>query len=150
MNAQITWEAADTAHPARDAARRSMHAVTRHAKDDWLALFAEDGWIEDPVGTSPFDPEGTGHHGKDAISAFWDMTIGNVRRFEFHITDSFAAGNEVANIGTITTLLPGDMRVDTEGVFVYRVNDAGEILSLRAFWELERAMATARQVPAPE
>jgi steroid Delta-isomerase len=74
------------------------------------------------------------------------MAIANVERFEFDIRDSFAAGNEVANVGTITAFLPGGSRVDTEGVFVYRVNEDGLIVSMRAFWETERAMATLHQV----
>lgn len=133
-------------HPARAAARRSMDAVTRGAKDEWLALFAEDAVVEDPVGPSVFDPDGTGHRGRAAISAFWDKAIALAERFEFDIVDSFAAGSEVANVGTISAFLPGGVRVDTEGVFVYRVNEAGLICSLRAFWETERAMATMRQV----
>lgn len=142
----ITWSGPETTHPARTASRRSMDAVTRGAKDEWLRLFAEDGIVEDPVGKSMFDPTGEGHRGRDGIAAFWDMTIANVERFEFDIRDSFAAGNEVANVGTITTFLPGGSRVDTEGVFVYRVNEDGLIVSMRAFWEVERAMATLRQV----
>jgi steroid Delta-isomerase len=141
----ITWSGPETTHPARTASRRSMDAVTRGAKEEWLALFAEDGVVEDPVGVSMFDPTGNGHHGHAGIGAFWDMTIANVERFEFDIRDSFAAGNEVANVGTITTFLPGGSVVDTEGVFVYRVNDDGLIVSMRAFWEVERAMATLRQ-----
>lgn len=121
-----------------------MDAVTRKARQDWLALFAEDAIVEDPVGCSPLDPDGRGQHGTEEIAAFWDKTVANAERLEFHITDSFAAGDEVANVGTIVTFLPGDMRMDAEGVFVYRVNDAGKIRSLRAFWEFERAMATAR------
>jgi steroid delta-isomerase len=123
-----------------------MDAVTRGAKEEWLALFAEDAVVEDPVGKSMFDPTGNGHHGRIAISAFWDLTIGNAERFEFDIRDSFAAGNEVANVGTITAFLPGGSAVDTEGVFTYRVNDDGLIVALRAFWETERAMATLRRV----
>ncbi len=142
----VTWSGPETTHPARTASRRSMDAVSRGAKEEWLALFAEDGIVEDPVGKSMFDPTGNGHRGKDAIGAFWEMTIANVERFEFDIRDSFAAGNEVANVGTITTFLPGGSRVDTEGVFVYRVNEDGLIVSMRAFWEVERAMATLRQV----
>jgi ketosteroid isomerase-like protein len=121
-----------------------MAAVTRRAKADWLTLFADDAVLEDPVGPSPFDPTGTGHHGREAISAFWDKAIALPDRFEFTIRDSFAAGNEVANVGTITAYLPGGTRIDTEGVFVYRVNEAGLIASLRAFWEQDRAMATLR------
>jgi steroid Delta-isomerase len=133
-------------HPARAAAERSMDAVTRGAKDEWLALFAEDAVVEDPVGPSMFDAEGVGHHGRAAISAFWDKAIALAERFEFDIRDSFAAGSEVANVGTISAFLPGGMRVDTEGVFVYRVNEDGQIQSLRAFWETDRAMATMRRV----
>ncbi len=131
-------------HPARLAATQSMDAVSRRSKSDWLALFAEDAVIEDPVGPSMFDPSGKGHHGKDAISAFWDKAIALPERFEFDIADSFAAGSEVANVGTISAFFPGGARIDTEGVFVYRVNEEGLIVSVRAFWETERAMATLK------
>jgi len=83
---------------ARVAARRSMDAVTRGAKDEWIALFAPDAVIEDPVGRSMFDPEGNGHHGHEGIGAFWDMAIAPVKEFRFTIRDSFANGNACANI----------------------------------------------------
>lgn len=121
-----------------------MDAVSRGAKDEWLALFAPDAVVEDPVGPSIFDPNGTGHHGPDGLSAFWDATIGNADRIAFSVRDSFAAGDEVANVGTITSFLPDGSRLDAEGVFVYRVGSDGLIRSLRAFWEFERAMATLR------
>lgn len=142
----INWTAPDGEHPARSASLKSMSAVIRGAKDEWLALFAPDAVIEDPVGPSMFDEQGKGHHGHAGISAFWDLTIANVERFVFTIRDSFAAGNESANVGTITTYLPGGMVVDTDGVFVYRVREDGLILSMRAFWEVQRAMATVRKV----
>jgi ketosteroid isomerase-like protein len=122
-----------------------MDAVTRKAKDEWLALFAEDAVVEDPVGPSMFDAAGKGHHGREGISAFWDMAIAGVERFEFTMHDSFAAGSECANVGVISAFLPGGARVDTEGVFVYRVGEDGLIRSVRAFWETERAMATFTQ-----
>jgi ketosteroid isomerase-like protein len=142
----ITWTASEVEHPARTASWRSMDAVTRGAKDEWLALFAEDGVVEDPVGPSMFDPEGKGHHGREAIAAFWDQAIALAEKFEFAMHDSFATGDEVANVGVISAFLPGGSRVDTEGVFVYRVTPDGLIKSMRAFWEVERAMATLRQV----
>lgn len=142
----VEWRApSKEPHPARDAALRSYEAVCRRAKDEWLALFADEGWIEDPVGPSLFDPDGVGHHGAEARSAFWDKTIGTVDRFVFEITDSFAAGNECANVGTIHTTING-YQIDTEGVFVYRIDDDGKLVSLRAIWEWDRAMATARQL----
>jgi steroid delta-isomerase len=141
----VTWTATETEHPARAASRRSMDAVTRGAKDEWLTLFAPDAVVEDPIGPSPLDPAGEGHRGLAAIAAFWDRTIAQAERFEFTIDDSFAAGDEVANVGTISAYLPGGMRVDTDGVFTYRVGPDGLIRALRAFWEVDRAMATLRR-----
>jgi ketosteroid isomerase-like protein len=145
MGVQVSWDLDAEQPPARRAAFASMTAVSNGDKDGWLALFAPDGVVEDPVGPSMFDAEGKGHHGREGISAFWDLTIANVERFEFVIRDSHAAGDEVANVGTITTYLPGGYRVDTDGVFVYRVGEDGLIKSMRAFWETERALGTARK-----
>lgn len=128
-------------HPARAASQRSMQAVQGKTKDAWLALFAEDALIEDPVGISPLDPEGKGHRGRAAISAFWDTFIGP-NQISFDIWHSYAAGNEVANVGAITTTTPAGTKAVAEGVFVYRVNDQGNLVSLRAFWEFEKMMAS--------
>ena len=143
---RVDWQAAARVpHPARDAALRSYDAVCRKAKDEWLDLFADDGWIEDPVGPSAFDESGAGHHGRDARSAFWDLTIAKVERFVFEIRDSFAAGSECVNVGTIHTEL-GGYRISTDGVFGYRVDEDGRLRSLRAFWEWDRAMSTATKI----
>ncbi|MCI2418076.1 nuclear transport factor 2 family protein [Saccharopolyspora sp. K220] len=144
MSEGVHWTASREPHPARDAALASMDAVVRGAKDEWVALFAPDGVVEDPVGPSIFDPEGRGHHGPDGIAAFWDLAIAQAERIEFHIHDSFAAGQEVANVGRITTFLPDGNAMDAEGVFVYHVNESGQIRSMRAFWEFDRAIATLR------
>ena len=142
----IDWRAPSrAAHPARDAAFRSYEAVIAKDKQAWVDNFTEDGWIEDPVGPSVFDPDGQGHHGPDGRGAFWDKTIATIDRFIFEIHDSFAAGDECANVGVIHTTLPNGYVVHTEGVFVYRVNPAGKIISLRALWEFDRAMATIEQ-----
>jgi steroid Delta-isomerase len=143
----VDWRAPSrAAHPARAAGLASYNAVCNKDKDAWLALFADDGWVEDPVGVSPIDPSGEGHHGLEARSAFWDKTIANVQRFVFEIHDSFAAGNECANTGVIRMVMANGYAIDCEGVFVYRVTDDGQLLSLRAIWEFDRGMKTARQL----
>jgi ketosteroid isomerase-like protein len=129
-------------HPARAASKRSMDAVGRKAKDEWVALFAEDGFVQDPVGRSPLDESGEGHHGHEAIAAFWDATIATIERVGFEIHDSFAAGDECCNVATIWAHLPGGMVMRTDGVFVYRIGPDGLLRSLRAYWEWDRAMAT--------
>jgi len=134
-----------TEHPARIAGLASQAAVRSRDKQGWLDLFAEDGIVEDPIGPSGFDPAGTGHRGKDAIAAFWDMAIAQTDSIGFLFGDSFACGNEIAFTGTIRTIL-GGYQIDAEGVFTYRVDGTGKIAALRAFWEVDRAMATAKPV----
>ncbi|TSD95724.1 nuclear transport factor 2 family protein [Skermania sp. ID1734] len=135
----------DTVHPARAAGLASQAAVRAKNKQQWLALFAPEACVEDPVGPSGFDPEGKGHHGAEGISAFWDMAIAKADSIEFHFHDSVACGNEACFLGFIRTLI-GGMQIDAEGAFTYRVNDDGKIVALRAFWEVERAMSTAKPV----
>lgn len=142
MTTTVTGE-----HPARAASQRSMEIVQRKgegAKEAWLALFADDAIIEDPVGSSPLDPEGKGHRGKTAIGAFWDATIESVE-LRFDIERSYAAGNEVANVGSIRTTMPDGTTAVAEGVFTYRVNDAGKIVALRAYWEFDKMMASMKK-----
>jgi ketosteroid isomerase-like protein len=131
-----------TEHPARLASQRSAAAVQAKDKAAWLALFADDAVVQDPVGKSFLDETGEGHRGHDAIGAFFDANIATVEGIEFEIHDSFAAGDEVANVATIHMTLPGGTTSRCEGVFVYRVRDDGKLVSLRAFWEVDRMLAT--------
>jgi len=119
-----------------------MAAVQAKDRDGWLTLFADDAVLEDPVGPSFLDETGQGHRGLAAIGAFFDANIATVEQITFDLHDSFAAGSEVANVATISMVLPGGATSQCEGVFVYRVRDDGKLLSLRAFWEVDRMMAT--------
>ena len=133
--------------PARVAAKRSMSCAERKAKEEWLSLFADDAIIEDPVGRSPLDKEGKGHRGKQALSAFYDRHIAvSGRRFE--ITDSFACGQEVANVGKIHIVFPDGKEALCEGVFVYKVDEEGKIVALRNYWEWDRMMRTMPKSPS--
>ncbi|WP_067534991.1 nuclear transport factor 2 family protein [Nocardia crassostreae] len=128
------------AHPARIAGLASQAAVRGKHRDEWLALFAPDARVEDPIGVSPYDPVGEGHCGREAIAAFWDKAIA-ASAIEFRWTDSFACGDEVAFTGSIRSVR-GEVAVEVDLVATYRVNAEGKIVALRAFWELGRARAT--------
>jgi len=131
-------------HPARLASQRSMDAVHKKDKEAWVANFADDGVVEDPIGPSMFDPDGKGHRGKAAIAAFWDKLIAPNRVF-FDIRESYACGSECANVGTVNTVLANGAAMVVNGVFTYRVNEAGKVVALRAFWE----PAKLKAVPPP-
>jgi ketosteroid isomerase-like protein len=112
-----------------------VHARDR---DGWLNLFAEDAVVHDPIGPSPFDPEGKGHHGKEAIAAFYDTVIAPSEAITFEIEASYLCGDEVADVGIIrTTLAGGTHQAVVRGVYTYRSNGAGRLASLRAFWEFD-------------
>lgn len=113
-------------------------------KDAWLAVFADDAIVEDPIGPSHFDPEGHGHRGKEAIAKFYDMAIAP-SRLTFNFEKTYQCGNEEANVGHIVIESSG-YRVIAEGVFTYRVNDDGKIVALRAYWELDKATASAQKI----
>lgn len=141
----ITWNAPNGSHPARAASQRSYSAVAKGDLAEWLTVYAEDAVLEDPVGPSMFDPEGKGHRGHDGISAFWNLAIAPIEKFEFVIHDSHANGNTCANVGTITTTLSDGGKVDTDLVMVYVVDDDGRVASMRAYWEPDRVMGTYRK-----
>ncbi|HEX3796459.1 MAG TPA: nuclear transport factor 2 family protein [Acidimicrobiales bacterium] len=122
----------------RELAIRSRAAVHARDREGWLALFADDAVVQDPIGPSPFDPEGKGHHGKEAIAAFYDTVIGPSEAISFEITASYLCGDEVADAGIITTTIAGGThQAIVHGVYTYRSNGAGKLAALRAFWEFE-------------
>ncbi len=63
---------ADDDRSARAASLRSRDAVQRRDREGWLALFAHDALVQDPVGGVAPRRDRQGHRGKDAIAAFWD------------------------------------------------------------------------------
>jgi steroid Delta-isomerase len=135
----------NTDTPAHLAGKRSRDAVAARDKKAWVANFADDGIVEDPVGPSHFDPEGKGHRGHDAISAFWDMAIAPTDNIEFVFDKTYRCGDEEANIGHILITAAGH-QITAEGVFTYKVDAEGKMLALRAFWEVDQATASARKI----
>jgi steroid Delta-isomerase len=128
--------------PVELAFARHVKAVQTRDRAAFLANFAEDAVVEDPVGKSALDPVGRGHRGRAAIGAFWDAIIapGSVR---FAIERAIVCGDEIANIGTIFNRMPDGREIGAEGVFVYRVSEAGKLVSLKAYWDFEKTMGGA-------
>ena len=123
---------------ARELARRSQAAVAAKDRSAWLALFADDAVVQDPIGPSPLDPGGAGHRGAAAIAAFYDTVIATAEQITFEIESSYLCGDEVADVGVIRTVLPGGRQAAlVRGVYTYRSNGDGKLAALRAFWEFD-------------
>jgi ketosteroid isomerase-like protein len=120
---------------ARELGEASMAAVESRDRQAWLALFADDAVVEDPIGPSMFDPEGLGHRGPEAIAAFYDTVIAANESIRFDIRQSILCGDEAANIGVIRITFAGGSAVEVDGIYIYRRSSDDRIASLRAFWE---------------
>jgi len=129
----------DSPFPAQQAGFKSMRNVKAKNREGWLDLFAADALVQDPLGVSGFDPTGQGHRGREAIGAFWDMAIANTAG-TFRVRESYPCANECANVFTITQTLPNGKLFDVNFVGVYRVDDNGKIVSLKAYWQFDKVM----------
>ena len=123
---------------AYDMGRKSMAMAEAKNRAGWLGLFASDGMVEDPVGTSPFDPEGRGHRGIEAVTAFYDDVIAMSETVKFEMRQWAECGDECAFAGTIHITLPGGQKGSVDLVNIYRVDEAGRVASLRSFWEFDK------------
>lgn len=125
---------------ARELGLRSRAAVHARDRDAWLDLFAEDAVVEDPIGPSPFNPEGKGRRGREEIADFYDTVIGPSEAIDFEINQSYLCGGgyEVADVGIIrTTLAGGTHQAVVHLVMTYRTTSDNKIAALRAYWELD-------------
>ncbi len=126
----------------------SREFVANHDREGWLGMFAEDGIIEDPIGPSALDPEGTGHSTPEARATFYDNNIAH-SDIEYILHESYTSHLECANIVTLNvTIKAGDKtyKQQVNGVFTYSVNEAGKLTALRGFWEFEEGIATLQEV----
>lgn len=123
---------------AREMGLTSMAKAEARDREGWLALFADDAVVQDPVGPSPFDAEGNGQRGIEAITAFYDNVISASERVKFDMRQSSECAEECAFAGTIHITLPGGKQGSVDLVNIYRVNAEGKIASLRSFWEFDQ------------
>lgn len=114
---------------ARELAEASLRLTKEQDRDGWLALFAPDAVVEDPVGGKP-------HRGIDAITEFVDFTISTVESFEYDVERAYACGDEVAMVIHFTIVAAGT-ELDMDVVNIYAAKD-DRLTSLRSFWDGSR------------
>lgn len=106
-------------------------AYMANDRDAFLDAFADDGVIEDPVGTPA-------HAGRDARGAFWDTVHQLTERMTFDVKDVVVCGSEAAMVFRIHAGT-ADAGIVLDAVDVFQVDDDGKISSMRAFWDMSRA-----------
>jgi steroid delta-isomerase len=124
--------------PALAASQSSWRCVQAHDREGWLALMADDVVIEDPIGKSITNPDGTGVRGKDAVAAFYDTNIA-ANQLTITCEETFPSSDptEIAHILVLGSKFDNGITSSMRGVFTYHVNDAGQIANMRGYWNLE-------------
>ncbi|OCC23424.1 hypothetical protein MB02_12475 [Croceicoccus estronivorus] len=112
----------------------SLSAVKARDREGWLALFADDAVVEDPVGPCEWDPEGKGQRGKAAIAAFYDMFAGFQDSFDFEIHHQEPRGCEVAVFVTMHITMKDGTKSSSKAINIYKQAPDGRVQSLRSFW----------------
>jgi steroid delta-isomerase len=99
-------------------------------RDAFLANFADDAWIEDPVGTPR-------REGKASIGEFWDQTQGMADSVELRRTGPvrIAAGGGEAAFPMQARPLIGGATFCVHIIDVMTFDDEGRITTMRAFWD---------------
>lgn len=114
-----------------DCINKSPAAVAAHDKASWLALFAHDSLVNDPVGSKP-------HQGHEEISRFYDTFIAP-NKIVFDVDKDTVCGNTVVRDLIIKTTMSTGLQVDVPTHIRYELivdNGALKIHNLYAHWEL--------------
>ena len=124
--------------PALTASQASWSCVQTHDRAGWLALMADDVVIEDPIGKSVTNPDGTGIRGKEAVGAFFDANIA-ANQLTITCEETFPSSSldEIAHILVLDSKFEGGFTSSVRGVFAYKVNGAGLITNMRGYWNLD-------------
>ena len=103
-------------------------AFTRADRAAYTGLFAEDGWMEDPVGTPR-------HQGREDIGAFFDQARTMADSIELRLTGPVrvAAGEAAFPMQARPEIAGTTYVVDIIDVMTF--DDAGLITTMRAFWD---------------
>ena len=113
---------------AADAIRRHCAYWNAMDKASWLTLFADDIEYEDPPGT-------VASRGIEVMSTHaWDGAFTDVKRWILEPVKVIECGKEaqvyMRNHGAVD-----GVPVLVESIELWRVNDAGQVDLIRAFWE---------------
>ncbi len=97
-------------------------------QDGYVGLYADDAWIEDPVGTPR-------HEGRDAIGAFFAMSRSLAEVIELRLTGPVRVAAGEAAFPMQARPQIGDTTYAVDIIDVMTFDDEGKITTMRAFWD---------------
>lgn len=124
-----------TTPPGGAVAHAAMTAVQQRNRDEWVGLFAPGAVLEDPVGAVP------SRTGTVEIEEFWDNGIAVLEDVRFDVRRVHDAPGEAVVLADVSIRAPGGASATYDAAIHYRIDEAGRIAALRAFWDLPDVMA---------
>ena len=118
------------------AVQANIQSITLAMKGDregWLALYADDAIVKDPVGKSPFDASGEGHRGKAGIAKFWDTVIGP-SNLTINVHTRIPSGSHSCAVNQTAINDMGKGKTAVDMIAIYDVNAEGKITAMSAYW----------------
>lgn len=113
---------------------RAAEAVAEHVRtwnagdrEAWLAVFADDVTMEDPVGSPP-------KVGRAALGTTWDRSHRSGRRWRLEPRRVVGSDDEVA-VDLVNRGVVEGRDVVIESIEVWRVDASGRVVSVRAFFD---------------
>lgn len=118
----------------------SPQAVAVHDKAAWLAIFADDSRIEDPVGSAPhIQATGSGYSGLEGpLGRFYETFIAP-NDIQFHVDQDIVCGLHVMRDLTIEIAMSEEVTVRVPMHLLYELtveNGLLKVQRLAAHWEL--------------
>ncbi|WP_415394641.1 nuclear transport factor 2 family protein [Rhodococcus globerulus] len=101
-----------------------LDAVSRGSSADIAALYAENGTLEDPVGSEPVV-------GREAIAAFFGALEGRTQEIEL-LTLRVSGSSAAFHFRVVTPM--GDKIYEVSPIDVMTFDENAKITSTRAFW----------------
>jgi steroid delta-isomerase len=116
-----------TVSPAERAIRQHCDYWNARDQEAWSALFAADVVFEDPVGAPP-------KVGREAVRQSWERSLTPGREWRLVPTRIHTGGSEAVVVMRNEGNLHGQSVV-VDSLEVWRVNEDGLVVSVRAFFE---------------
>jgi steroid delta-isomerase len=113
------------------AIKAHCRTLSAHDKDGWLAIWADDAVLEDPVGVDSY-------RGKSTLgTTFWSLVEQLTPMKLWLDRDVIVCGNEAVAI--LHGVVSKKGRLSRVGPIVdhFVFNDAGKVVSMRAFWKYD-------------
>lgn len=100
----------------------------------WVACFAPEGHVEDPVGSAPL-------RGEAALRAFFGGLAGLFERVRMTPEEVFTVGAHTAVHWRGIGLGKNGRAVHFEGIDVFRFDAQGRVLSVKGYWDSAAVVA---------